>query len=300
MRSLPALTTIVALKWDFCSIEPSIVDPADPLPHPKCSNEENPVYRSGHWPGMPTMPPLAACPEDVGSARGRFQPAGAAGDSRAERFAVRMVSGSAVGPVRLGKGGKSMAGRTLRLLLSAASLCVTVRAQNPVWDSYFKGQEAALRAYEAAARMAAEEQESRLEREGFELQQRDFARQTAKVAEPTTPSDSLRSLKERAAQGDAEAQLNLSVAYAKGQGVAKDDAEAQRWLRKAAEQGNAMAQYGLGAAYYQGLVGISRDYKEAVRWLRLSADQGSAGAQFLLGNLYWQGLGLTKDDSEAV
>ena len=45
MRSLPALTTIVALKWDFCSIEPSIVDPADPLPHPKCSKEENPVFR---------------------------------------------------------------------------------------------------------------------------------------------------------------------------------------------------------------------------------------------------------------
>ena len=45
MRSLPALTTIVALKWDFCPIEPSIVDPADPLPHPKCSKEENPVFR---------------------------------------------------------------------------------------------------------------------------------------------------------------------------------------------------------------------------------------------------------------
>ena len=47
------------------------------------------------------------------------------------------------------------------------------------------------------------------------------------------------SIKERAEQGDAEAQSALGIMYDLGEGVPEDDAEAVKWYRKAAEQGNA-------------------------------------------------------------
>ena len=43
--------------------------------------------------------------------------------------------------------------------------------------------------------------------------------------------------KKAAEQGDAEAQYNLGVMYANGDGLPEDDAEAVRWYRMAAEQG---------------------------------------------------------------
>ncbi|MGA2170957.1 MAG: hypothetical protein ABSG62_22455, partial [Terracidiphilus sp.] len=49
-----------------------------------------------------------------------------------------------------------------------------------------------------------------------------------------------------AEQGYADAQFNLGVAYAYGEGVRQDYARAAVWLRKAAEQGHAEAQRSLG------------------------------------------------------
>ena len=46
-------------------------------------------------------------------------------------------------------------------------------------------------------------------------------------------------LRVRAEAGDAEAQNNLGVMYANGEGVPQDDAEAVRWYGLAAEQGHA-------------------------------------------------------------
>src|SRR5262245_55604522 len=50
-------------------------------------------------------------------------------------------------------------------------------------------------------------------------------------------------LKARAARGDAEAQNDLGVTYATGQGVAQGYTEALKWFRLAAAQGLADAQY---------------------------------------------------------
>jgi TPR repeat protein len=44
----------------------------------------------------------------------------------------------------------------------------------------------------------------------------------------------LRSLNKPAAQGDAKAQLNLGIMYAKGRGVAHDDVQAYTWFDLAA------------------------------------------------------------------
>ena len=91
----------------------------------------------------------------------------------------------------------------------------------------------------------------------------------------------LSSLREKAEQGDAYAQFNLGIMYAKGQGVPQDDKEAVRWVRAAAEQGNADAQFNLGIMYAEGQ-GVPQDDKEAVRWVRAAAEQGNTDAQFNL------------------
>ena len=49
-----------------------------------------------------------------------------------------------------------------------------------------------------------------------------------------------------AKNGYADAQFNLGVMYATGEGVPKDDVEAGKWYRKTAEQGYARAQCNLG------------------------------------------------------
>ena len=53
----------------------------------------------------------------------------------------------------------------------------------------------------------------------------------------------------------------------------RDEAEAMRWFRAAADQGHAEAQNQLGVAYAEG-DGVERDDMEAVRWYRADAAGG--------------------------
>ena len=97
-----------------------------------------------------------------------------------------------------------------------------------------------------------------------------------------------------AEQGDADAQLDIGVRHATGEGVPQDYAEAVRWFRLAAEQGIASAQFNLGFAYGNG-GGVPQDYAEAVRWFRLAAEQGHVSAQYDLGVMYGNGEGVPQD-----
>ena len=65
--------------------------------------------------------------------------------------------------------------------------------------------------------------------------------------------------------------------YAKGEGLAGNDAEAVKWFRQAAEQGNALAQSNLGWRYYWG-DGVLQDFVRAHAWLNLAAAQGNKKA----------------------
>ena len=76
-----------------------------------------------------------------------------------------------------------------------------------------------------------------------------------------------------AKQGEAYAQFNLGLMYAKGDGVPENDAEAVKWYRKAADQGHAKAQDNLGVMYDNG-EGVPENDAEAVKWYRKAADQG--------------------------
>lgn len=79
-----------------------------------------------------------------------------------------------------------------------------------------------------------------------------------------------------AEQGDAEAQYNLGLQYARGQGVPQDFAQAAIWFRKAADQNIAGAQYDLGVQYENGW-GVPQNYEEAYFWLNLAAAKNVNG-----------------------
>jgi hypothetical protein len=105
-------------------------------------------------------------------------------------------------------------------------------------------------------------------------------------------------VRERANRGDAEAQNNLGLLYANGQGVPQDYAKARQWYEKAAAQGNAWAQNNLGVLYANGQ-GVPQDYAKARQWYEKAAAQGLAQAQFILGVLYDGGLGVPQDYAKA-
>jgi TPR repeat protein len=143
--------------------------------------------------------------------------------------------------------------------------------------------------------------------------------------------DALRSLQERAAAGDADAQCGLGKQYEHALGVPQDNTQAVLWLRKAAErgnivaqvelgivfdnmqdyaqaftwyskaaeQGNARAEYNLGLAYQNG-ESVPKDLAQATAWYRKAADQGDAFAQLNLAVMYDQGLGIPQDNTQAA
>lgn len=97
-----------------------------------------------------------------------------------------------------------------------------------------------------------------------------------------------------AEQGDADAEVNLSLAYYYGRGVPQDYRAAAEWLRKAAKRGNAHAQNDLGVAYVNGQ-GVPQDYHEATVWFYKAAEQGNASAQGNLGVAYENGQGVPQN-----
>jgi len=82
----------------------------------------------------------------------------------------------------------------------------------------------------------------------------------------------LRLVRPLADQGDADAQYNLGVMYAKGQSVPQDYTEAFEWLRRAADQGYPPAQSSIGLMFADGL-GVPQDYVQAHMWLDLAASR---------------------------
>src|ERR1700733_6839918 len=79
-------------------------------------------------------------------------------------------------------------------------------------------------------------------------------------------------------RGEADAQFNLGIMYARGLGVEKDISEAWRLFQLAAAQGNAQAQFRLGVRSAQGW-GVQQDFGQASKWYLLSANQGDTYAE---------------------
>jgi TPR repeat protein len=109
-----------------------------------------------------------------------------------------------------------------------------------------------------------------------------------------TPRSTLQGLAEH---GKADAQFDLGFAYAKGQGVPRDDTLARHWFALAAAQGVAKAQYWMGFMSERGRGG-PRSYADALQWYRRAADQGFPPAEVAVGRFYGRGLGLERDLSQ--
>jgi TPR repeat protein len=104
--------------------------------------------------------------------------------------------------------------------------------------------------------------------------------------------------REGAMQGQADAQFNLGVLYAGGDGVERDDTKAAEWYRSAALQGHAKAQLALGIMHETGR-GVVQDYRQAADWYRKAGLQGDAGAQSVLGHSYEMGRGVAQNREQA-
>ncbi len=77
-----------------------------------------------------------------------------------------------------------------------------------------------------------------------------------------------------AEQGNADAQLDVSINYHDGIGTPINYTESIKWITKAAEQGHDFAQRTLGGYYYNG-DGVLQDYK-AIEWYKKTAVQRAA------------------------
>lgn len=108
----------------------------------------------------------------------------------------------------------------------------------------------------------------------------------------------LRLLRPLAVQGQASAQYNFGIMYARGQGVQQDYAEALKWYRRAADQGLAVAENNIGQAYYLGQ-GVPPDEVEAAAWYRKAAEKGNPRSQLNLGVMYDLGKGVPRNLVEA-
>jgi TPR repeat protein len=85
-------------------------------------------------------------------------------------------------------------------------------------------------------------------------------------------------------QNYAEGQFHLGAAYARGEGVPKDDEEAVKWYRKAAEQNYALLKSLWGCCYLLGQ-GAPKDYVESYKWLLLAAGQGDRDSNKIISGL---------------
>ncbi len=117
---------------------------------------------------------------------------------------------------------------------------------------------------------------------------------TKPAADSGDAADRLKSLRDIAEQGKADAQIDLGLAYAKGEGVARDDVAARQWFQRAAAQGVAQAQFLLGSMLERGRGG-PRSYDEALLWYQRAAEQSYPPAEAAMGRFYGRGLGVARD-----
>lgn len=97
-----------------------------------------------------------------------------------------------------------------------------------------------------------------------------------------------------AKKDDTMAQYVVGQLYEKGDGVAKNDAEAAKWYRKADKKGLSDATALLGVLYLEGR-GVKQSNKKGMALLENAAERGNIRARFNLGKAYNVGKYVKKD-----
>lgn len=88
-----------------------------------------------------------------------------------------------------------------------------------------------------------------------------------------------------AQKGDYQAQANLGILYARGQGVEQDFEKAYWWFSEAAERGSIKAINNLAVFYLQGN-SVKKDIKHSIKLFEKTAESGSLDAMMVLGQIY--------------
>jgi TPR repeat protein len=142
---------------------------------------------------------------------------------------------------------------------------------------------------------------------------------------------SIAELQQKAQAGDAQAQFDLALCYANGDGVEKDEVLAFEWNKKSAELGHVDAQFALGLFYFIGNTELQNytlltnwtngkfinknidpafdlavtqvlstkltqtNHALAFKWLKTSAEKNYAEAQYYLALCYFEGKGVERN-----
>lgn len=120
------------------------------------------------------------------------------------------------------------------------------------------------------------------------------------VPPPSVPPGPLADLIAAANRGDPDAQNQLGLKYAQGDGLPRDDVKAVEWYRKSATQGFAKAETNLGDMYFYGRGGLDQNYVQALSWYLKASQQDFPDAQYRLAYMYEKGIGTNRDLSRAV
>ncbi len=107
----------------------------------------------------------------------------------------------------------------------------------------------------------------------------------------------LEKIRQKAQQGDANAQMALGLRYLMGNGLAADEALAEEWFLKSAQQNNVVAQVAL--ATMLAFESDRQDLPAAAMWFSKAADAGNVQAMSELVRLYETGSGVTRDMAKA-
>lgn len=100
-------------------------------------------------------------------------------------------------------------------------------------------------------------------------------------------------------QGDAQAEWEISRAYADGSTLKENKLESAQWLRKAAGKGHLVAQCNLADAYLSG-EGVEKNPAMAFELFQKAANRGDNYAQIKLASFYQNGLVCKTDLTEAL
>jgi uncharacterized protein len=100
--------------------------------------------------------------------------------------------------------------------------------------------------------------------------------------------------KTQAEQGNARSSFLLGRLYEMGQGVTKNQDEAEKWYKKSAKLGDSEAQWWLGLIY-----SAEGRYRAAEYYLRMAAESRDELSQYALGQMYSEGKGVIQDFAQA-
>lgn len=87
-----------------------------------------------------------------------------------------------------------------------------------------------------------------------------------------------------AAREHTFSQLILGIMYLVGEGVECSEQEGVAWVRKSAELGNSYAQLVMSACMYEGCAGFEKSEDDAKLWYQKSLESGNPIAHYLLNN----------------